>query len=66
LNAVINAPWLRDSFNEADLKAEENERKNAKLEQDLAEKEKQYEELVEKFNASKAELEELSRQFEDL
>jgi tropomyosin len=36
------------------------------LEQDLAEKEKQYEELVEKFNASKAELEELSRQFEDL
>jgi hypothetical protein len=57
---------LLNSFNEADLKAEDNERKNAKLEQDLAEKEKQYEEIVEKFNASKAELEELSRQFEDL
>jgi tropomyosin len=48
------------------LKAEESERKNAKLEQDLAEKEKQYEELLEKFNAAKNELDELSRQFEDL
>lgn len=53
-------------FNEADLKAEENERKVNSLEAEIAEKEQLHEELLEKYNTAKAELDELGRQFDEL
>lgn len=52
--------------NDADLRAEEAERKVQNLEQELADKEQLYEELLEKSNSAKNELDELARQFEDL
>lgn len=54
------------SYTEADLKAEEAERKVIKLEKELAEMEEKYEQLDEQHKASKAELDELARQFDDL
>lgn len=54
------------SSNDADLRAEEAERKVQQLEQELADKEQLYEELTEKYNGAKNELDELARQFEDL
>ncbi|KAI8087916.1 uncharacterized protein B0P05DRAFT_577814 [Gilbertella persicaria] len=54
------------SYNEADLKAEEAERKVQTLEQELADKEQLNEELQEKYKSIKSELDELSRQFEEL
>lgn len=53
-------------FEDADLKAEEATRKITKLESELADQEEKYDELFEKHKASKAELEELARQFDDL
>jgi tropomyosin len=48
------------------LKAEEAERKVQKLENELVEKEQHYEDLLEKYNSAKAELDDLARQFEEL
>lgn len=53
-------------FNEADLRAEEAERKVTSLENEIAEKEQLHEELQEKYKAAKTELDELARQFDDL
>ncbi|KAI8362691.1 hypothetical protein EDC96DRAFT_444876 [Choanephora cucurbitarum] len=53
-------------YNEADLKAEEAEKRVQKLEQELADKEQYNEELQEKYRSIKSELDELSRQFEEL
>ena len=53
-------------YNEADLKAEEAEKRVQKLEQELADKEQYNEELQEKYRGIKSELDELSRQFEEL
>lgn len=57
---------LLDRYNEADLKAEEAEKRVQKLEQELADKEQYNEELQEKYRGIKSELDELSRQFEEL
>jgi tropomyosin len=48
------------------LRAEEAERKVQKLEQELLDKEQGYEELTEKYNNAKNELDELARQMDDL
>lgn len=53
------------SFTEADLKAEDAERKIVNLEKELNEQEEKYEDLVEKHKAAKAEMDELARQFDD-
>lgn len=54
------------SYNKAEVKAEEADRKVVKLEAELAEKEQYYEELLEKYNGAKSELDELARQFDEL
>ena len=57
---------LFSRFNEADLKAEDAERKVTSLENELGEKEQLHEELEEKYKTAKAELDELARQFDEL
>lgn len=54
------------SYNKAEVKAEEADRKVVQLEAELAEKEQYYEELLEKYNGAKSELDELARQFDEL
>ena len=58
--------FLFSRFNEADLKAEDAERKVTSLENELGEKEQLHEELEEKYKTAKAELDELARQFDEL
>ncbi|GAN04795.1 kinesin family member C1 [Mucor ambiguus] len=53
-------------YNKAELKAEDADRKVVQLETELAEKEQYYEELLEKYNGAKSELDELARQFDEL
>jgi chromosome segregation ATPase len=48
------------------MKAEEAERKVAKLEQELVEAEEKYEQLDQLHKTTKQELDELARQFDDL
>ncbi|KAL0083953.1 hypothetical protein J3Q64DRAFT_1638529, partial [Phycomyces blakesleeanus] len=54
------------NYNKADLDAVNNEKKVAALEAELIEKEQKFEELTEKYKATKAELEEFARQFDDM
>jgi tropomyosin len=53
-------------LNKADLKAEEAEKRVQDLEKELAEKEQLHEELGEKYKSMKNELDELTRQFEEM
>ncbi|KAG0169480.1 hypothetical protein DFQ30_003574 [Apophysomyces sp. BC1015] len=53
-------------FSEAEEKAEENESKVASLDRELEEKEKLHEELKEKHVAAKSQLDDMSRQFDDM
>ncbi|KAI9475882.1 MAG: hypothetical protein EXX96DRAFT_486591 [Benjaminiella poitrasii] len=53
-------------YNTAELKAEDAERTVQKLELELVEKEQYNEELLEKYNGVKSELDELARQFDEL
>lgn len=53
-------------FNESDLKAEEAERKVQQLEEAISKKEQEHEELMEKYKVQKAELDELTRQFDEM
>lgn len=57
---------VHNSYTDVELKAEEGERKIARLEKELDEQETKYEELLEKYNNSKSELEDLARQFDEL
>ncbi|KAI8983528.1 hypothetical protein BDB01DRAFT_760506 [Pilobolus umbonatus] len=54
------------SYNDADDKAEQAERKVQQLENELIQKEQHYEDLLEKYNSAKADLDELARQFDEL
>lgn len=62
----MNIVLIQISYNEADLKAENAERQVQMLEQELIDKEQHYEELLEKYNGAKSELDELARQFDEL
>ena len=53
-------------FHEADLKAEEEEKKVARLEQELVDVEEKHEQLKELAKTTQAELDELTRQFDEL
>ncbi|KAI7854324.1 hypothetical protein BDC45DRAFT_482946 [Circinella umbellata] len=53
-------------FNESDLKAEEYERKVTELENSILEKEQKNEELNRDYKLIKAEMDEMTRQFDDL
>ncbi|KAG2217836.1 hypothetical protein INT45_006801 [Circinella minor] len=53
-------------FNESDLKAEEYEHKVTELENLILEKEQKNEELSKEYKFIKAEMDEMSRQFDDL
>lgn len=59
-------PFLSFRLRTTDVKAEHYERKVASVEQERDNWEKKYEELEEKYKAAKAELEEISKQLDDL
>ena len=63
---VFNFFFFHNSYNKAEVKAEEADRKVVQLETELADKEQYYEELLEKYNGAKSELDELARQFDEL
>ncbi|RCI03717.1 hypothetical protein CU098_006170 [Rhizopus stolonifer] len=57
---------INENFNQADLKAEEAERKVSSLEQELVDMEEKHEQLKELHKTTQAELDELTRQFDDM
>ncbi|KAL0073428.1 hypothetical protein J3Q64DRAFT_1733001 [Phycomyces blakesleeanus] len=64
--ATANLAKVTTSYNDSKAYEENAERKVTALELESQDKEEKYESLLEKYNASKAELDELARQFDEL
>ncbi|KAL1929271.1 hypothetical protein VTP01DRAFT_2330, partial [Rhizomucor pusillus] len=63
-NAVDKLKQVSESYREADLRAEQQEKKNQTMQQEIEAMEAKHEDLTAKYKDARAEMDELVRQLE--